>query len=152
MRTKHIALHVPDLQVAEGFYQRVFDLDVVTREALTGGSLTDDGPWAQLPHTASWDDARRAGLEIQMVGLRRGDLILALFPGDPQPGTVFLVAVVASPEDVAAVRDRLPAGTPVEVDQADALTFVDPFGFRWQLGGPGFAGSGDARGHWLEIP
>jgi catechol 2,3-dioxygenase-like lactoylglutathione lyase family enzyme len=152
MRTKHIALHVPDLQRAEGFYQHVFDLDIVTREALASGSLTDDEPWAQLPHTASWDDARLAGLEIQMVGLRRGDLLLALFPGDPQPGTVFLVAIVASPEDVAAVRGRLPAATPIEVDQADALTFIDPFGFRWQLCGPGFTGSGDARGHWLEIP
>jgi catechol 2,3-dioxygenase-like lactoylglutathione lyase family enzyme len=152
MRTKHVALQVPDLQRAEEFYRRVFDLDIVTREALTGGSLTDDDRWAQLPHTASWDDARLAGLEIQMVGLRRGDLILALFPGDPRPGTLFLIAIVASPADVASVRARLPSGTPVEVDQVDALTFLDPFGFRWQLCGPGFTGSGDARGHWLEVP
>jgi catechol 2,3-dioxygenase-like lactoylglutathione lyase family enzyme len=113
MRTKHVALHVPDLQHAEEYYRHVFDLDVVTREALTsGGSLTDDEPWAQLPHAATWEDARLAGLEIQMVGLRRGDLLLALFPGDPQPGTVFLIAVVATAEEIASVRGRLPDDTP----------------------------------------
>jgi catechol 2,3-dioxygenase-like lactoylglutathione lyase family enzyme len=152
MRTKHVALRVPDLQQAEEFYQHVFGLDVVTRETLTGGSLTDDERWAQLPPTASWDDARRAGVEIQMVGLRCGDLLLALFPGDPQPGTVFLIAITASAEEVASVRGRLPAGTPVETDEVDALTFIDPFGFRWQLCGPGFTGPGDAHGRWLEIP
>jgi catechol 2,3-dioxygenase-like lactoylglutathione lyase family enzyme len=152
MRTKHVALHVADLQDAEEFYQRVFDLDVVTREALTSGSLTDDELWAQLPHTASWNDARRAGLEIRMVGLRRGDLLLALFPGNPRPGTVFLIAITASAEEVALVRGRLPADTPVEVDHVDALTFIDPFGFRWQLCGPGFIGPGDAHDRWLEIP
>lgn len=63
MQTKHMALHVPDLQHAEEYDQHVFDLDVVTREALTNGSLTDDERWAQLPHTATWGDARLAGLE-----------------------------------------------------------------------------------------
>jgi catechol 2,3-dioxygenase-like lactoylglutathione lyase family enzyme len=152
MRTKHVALHVPDLQHAEEFYRHVFDLDVVSREALTNGNLADDKTWAQLPHEATWEDARLAGLEIQMVGLRRSDLLLALFPGDPRPGTVFLVAVVATIEEIASVRGRLPDDTPVEVDQDDALTFLDPFGFRWQLCGPGFIGPGDAQGRWLEIP
>jgi catechol 2,3-dioxygenase-like lactoylglutathione lyase family enzyme len=152
MQTKHVALHVPDLQHAEEYYQHVFDLDVVTREALTNGSLTDDERWAQLPHTATWDDARLAGLEIQMVGLRRDDLLLALFPGDPQPGTVFLIAITASAEEVTSVRDRLPADTAVEADQADALTFIDPFGFRWQLCGLGFSGPGDRLGRWLQVP
>jgi catechol 2,3-dioxygenase-like lactoylglutathione lyase family enzyme len=152
MRTKHVALHVPDLQRAEELYRRVFDLEVVTREVLTSGSLTDDEPWAQLPHAATWEDARLAGLDVQMVGLRRGDLLLALFPGDPRPGTVFLIAIVATVEEIAAVRGRLPSEIPVEVDHDDALTFLDPFGFRWQLCGPGFGGAGDARGRWAEIP
>jgi catechol 2,3-dioxygenase-like lactoylglutathione lyase family enzyme len=152
MRTKHVALHVPDLEQAEGYYRQVFDLDVVTREALRDGDLSDDETWAQLPHEATWEDARLAGIEIQMVGLRRGDLLLALFPGDPRPGTLFLVAVVATVEEIAGVRDRLPDDTHVEVDEDDALTFLDPFGFRWQLCGPGFAGAGDARGRWLDIP
>ena len=152
MQTKHVALHLPDLQQAEEYYQHVFDLDVVTREALTNARLTDDERWAQLPHTATWDDARLAGLEIQMVGLRRDDLLLALFPGDPQPGTVFLIAITASAEEVTSVRDRLPADTPVEADQADALMFIDPFGFRWQLCGLGFSGPGDRHGRWLQVP
>jgi hypothetical protein len=87
-----------------------------------------------------------------MVGLRRGDLLLALFPGDPQPGTVFLIAVVATVEENASVRGRLPDDTAVEVDEDDALTFLDPFGFRWQLCGPGFTGAGDARGRWAGGP
>ena len=152
MRTKHVALHVPDLQHAEEYYRHVFDLDVVTREALTGGSLSNDTTWAQLPHTATWEDARLAGLEIQMVGLRRDDLLLAMFPGDPQPGTVFLIAVVATAEEIASVRVRLPDDTSIEVDQDEAMTFLDPFGFRWQLCRPGFAGPGDAHGRWLEVP
>jgi catechol 2,3-dioxygenase-like lactoylglutathione lyase family enzyme len=152
MRTKHVALHVPDLQQAEEYYRHVFELDVVTREALTSGSLTDDEPWAQLPHSATWGDAQVAGIDIQMVGLHRGDLLLALFPGDPQPGTLFLIAIVATVEVIASVRSRLPVETSVEVDQDDALTFRDPFGFRWQLCGPGFTGTGDARGRWLEVP
>lgn len=152
MRTKHVALHVPDLQRAEEFYRLVFELDVATREALIIGRLIDDEPWQQLPHTATWEDARLAGIDVQMVGLRRGDLLLALFPGTPQPGTVFLIAILATVEEISAVRDRLPGDTPVEVDQDDALTFVDPFGFRWQLCGPEFTGPGDARGRWLELP
>jgi catechol 2,3-dioxygenase-like lactoylglutathione lyase family enzyme len=152
MRTKHVALHVADLQEAEEYYRRVFDLEVVTREALASGDLTDDTPWAQLPHDATWEDARLAGHEIQMVGLRRGDLLLALFPGDPQPGTLFLVAILATAEEIAEVRGRLPNGTAVEADQPEALTFLDPFGFRWQLCGPGFSGPGDAQGRWLEMP
>ncbi|TVP70772.1 MAG: VOC family protein [Nitriliruptor sp.] len=158
MRTKHVALQVPDLQRAEGFYRHVFDLEVVTREAvvtrdeLASGDLAGDVTWAQLPHTATWEDARLAGAEVQMVGLRRGELLLALFPGDPRPGTVFLIAIQATVEEIASVRGRLPDSTPVEVDQDAALTFLDPFGFRWQLCGPGFQGPGDAHGRWLEVP
>jgi catechol 2,3-dioxygenase-like lactoylglutathione lyase family enzyme len=152
MRTKHVALHVPDLEHAERYYRDVFDLDVVTRESLTGGSVADDETWAQLPPTATWEDARSAGIEIQMVGLRRGDLLLALFPGHPQPGTVFLIAVVATVDEVAAVRGRLPNDTAIEVDQDEALTFLDPFGFRWQVCGPGFSGPGHRHGRWLQVP
>lgn len=158
MRTKHVALHVPDLQRAEEFYRHVFDLEVVTREAIVtreapaSGNLAADLEWAQLPHTATWEQARLGGIEVQMVGLRRGELLLALFPGDPQPGTVFLIAIVADGEEIATVRRHLPDATPIEVDQATALTFLDPFGFRWQLCGPGFSGPGDAHGRWLEMP
>lgn len=151
MRTKHIALHVPDLERAEQYYRRVLDLDVVTREALVGGRPTDEATWAQLPLDVGWDDARRAGIDIQMVGLRRGALLLALFPGHPRPGTVFLVALVATVQEIAAVRDVLPDATTIEVDRADALTFLDPFGFRWQLCGPGFVGVGERHGRWLEL-
>jgi hypothetical protein len=86
-----------------------------------------------------------------MVGLRRGDLLLALFPGDPQPGTVFLIAVVATAEEIASVRGRPPDDAAIEVDHDDALTLLDPFGFRWQLCGHGFAGPGDRHGRWLEV-
>jgi catechol-2,3-dioxygenase len=54
MRTKHMALHVPDLEHAEEYYRHVFDLDVVTREAPSSGDLADDEAWAQLPHAATW--------------------------------------------------------------------------------------------------
>jgi catechol 2,3-dioxygenase-like lactoylglutathione lyase family enzyme len=152
MRTKHVALHVPELERAEEYYRHVFDLDVVTREALAREDLADDQTWAQLPHVATWEDARVAGLEIQMVGLRREDLLLALFPGHPKPGTVFLIAVVATVEEIASVRSRLPDDTAIEVDEEATLTFLDPFSFRWQLCGPGFTGPGDRNGRWLQVP
>lgn len=150
MRTKHVALHVTNLERAEAYYRRVFDLDVVTREARSGGDVADAEVWAQLPDSATWDDARRADVEIHMVGLGRADLLLALFPGHPQPGTVFLIAVVATVEEIASVRERLPGDAAIEVDRDDALTFVDLFGFRWQLCGPGFSGPGDRHGRWLQ--
>jgi catechol 2,3-dioxygenase-like lactoylglutathione lyase family enzyme len=152
MRTKHVAVHVPDLEDAEAYYRHVFDLDVVTREAPSSGDLADDRTWAQLPQTATWEDARLAGIEIQMVGLRRGDLLLALFPGHPQPGTVFLIAIVATVDEIASVRGRLQDDKAIEIHQDDALTFLDPFGFRWQLCGPEFTGPGDRDGRWLQVP
>jgi catechol 2,3-dioxygenase-like lactoylglutathione lyase family enzyme len=145
VRLKHVALHVPDIEAAERFYRTAFDMEVVTRESIV------DGRWRQLPHEAGWEDVRRAGVEIQMVGLSRGDLIVALFPGDPKPGTVFLIGVVADPEEIEAVRSRLPEEATIAVDDPGEFVVVDPFGFRWQLSGPGFAGPGDTQGDWIDL-
>lgn len=146
LRLKHVAIHVPDLAEAEAFYTTVLRMEVVTRE-----SAGDDGVWRQAPAGLGWEEVRGAGRDLHMIALRRGDLVVALFTGQPRPGTVYLVGIVADAEEIAEVRENLPDGTVIETDEADALTFVDPCGFRWQLSGPAFLGAGDARGDWLDL-
>jgi catechol 2,3-dioxygenase-like lactoylglutathione lyase family enzyme len=146
MRASHVALHVPDLEAAEQFYTAALGLEVVTRE-----SLDAHGGWEQLPPGAGWEDAGRAGVELHMVGLRRDDLIVALFLGLPTTGTLYLVGIAATPEEIAEVRARLPPDTVIEADTESTLMFVDPFGFRWQLSTRGFRGAGEARGDWITL-
>lgn len=59
--------------------------------------------------------------------------------------------MVADEDEIADVRGRLPSEVTIEVDRPAALTFVDPWAFRWQLSGSGFVGAGDARGEWLDL-
>ena len=98
-----------------------------------------------------WEDAGRGGVEMHMVGLRRADLVLALFLGRPTPGTPYLVGIAATLGEIAEVRAGLPPDTIVEVDTESTLMFVDPFGFRWQLNTQGFRGAGEARGDWISL-
>lgn len=72
-RASHVAITVQNLERAEAYYQARFDMEVVTRE-----ELRPDGH-RQLPRDKGWSDARRAGIELYMVALRRGEFALALF-------------------------------------------------------------------------
>lgn len=65
---RHIALVVPDLRAAEGYYQWVFDMELIGREA-----ELDDGLWYTLPFDKGWDDAEAAGVALGMLALRKGD-------------------------------------------------------------------------------
>lgn len=53
---RHIALLVPDLRVAEAYYLRVFDMEIIGREA-----MLKDGLWYTLPFDKGWDDAVAGG-------------------------------------------------------------------------------------------
>ena len=146
MRAGHVALHVPDLQRAEDLYCSTLGLEVLTREC-----MRPDGSWGQLPRNVGWEQARAAGHEPQMVGLRRDGLTIALFAGSPSPGTVLLIGLHVTADELAEVRGRLPEDATVETATDSALTFVDPFGFRWQLNTTGFRSAGEARDDWITL-
>lgn len=147
MEFKHVALRVPDLQQAEEHYRTIFDAELVGRE-----SLAEDGKWYSAPHGSSWDEIRSAGVEINWVGLRCDDLVIALLEGRPAAQqTLYCIGLTLTPAELAGIHQRLPGSTTVEVHSDTALTFVDRYGFRWQCFGPGFMTAGDARGDWLAL-
>jgi catechol 2,3-dioxygenase-like lactoylglutathione lyase family enzyme len=144
---KHVALLVPDLEEAEEHYRTIFGAELVGREA-----LATDGNWYTAPHELGWDDLNAAGVHIQWVGLRRDDLLIALLPGRPDAQrTLYCIGLNLTTEEAAAIRERLPDTTTLELHEDDQLTFVDRYGFRWQGFDGGFTTAGDGRGDWLEV-
>jgi catechol 2,3-dioxygenase-like lactoylglutathione lyase family enzyme len=144
----HIALVVPDLRAAEAFYQSVFDMALIGREAVRG-----DGQWASLPFDKSWDEAAAAGIDLRMLALRRGSFVLALFQGGAPPGQVYVIGLAMPVHEIARVRARLPHEVSIEGDSPDHLEFRDPYGITWQIAAPGgeFRTAGDWAGRWLEL-
>lgn len=145
---RHIALYVPDLQQAEAYYQSLFDMELIGREA-----ELEDGLWYTLPFDKDWDDARNAGIELGMLALRKGDIVLALFSGDAPQGQVYAIGLTLPEEEIARIRSRLPANAEVGMDEPGSLGFRDPYRIVWQISVPGrdFRTSGDYAGRWLEL-
>jgi catechol 2,3-dioxygenase-like lactoylglutathione lyase family enzyme len=143
---KYIALHVPNLRAAEDFYLTVFALSPLFRE-----SAQADGTWRTIRPDVGWDEAAAAGITVDMVALRRDAFVLALFRGEPQPGTVFELCVGVPPDEVGAVRARLPHTATVIESQPDNFRFEDPFGFRWavQHDDAEFRSSGQIADGWI---
>jgi catechol 2,3-dioxygenase-like lactoylglutathione lyase family enzyme len=148
MICKYIALFVPDLRAAESYYRELFGMELLFREARTEES------WGTLPPDKDWEDAARAGLELEMVALERSGFVLALFQGGPQPpGNVLEICFGLPPDEVAAVLSRLPEDAVVVRDNEGRLKFDDRFGYRWTLDEPqsGFESYGEAEGKWLDV-
>lgn len=148
IRVGHIALFVQHLREAEAFYRRVFDMELLMREAEGEESL-----WYTLPMDKGWDDAVAAGIELKMVALKRDNFILPLFQGNPAPReTVLEIGVVMTDEEAAALRDRLPDTVRFAKHHSDIM-FDDPFGYRWHIWPPSkaFKSNGESAGRWLEI-
>jgi len=145
---RHIALVVPDLQVAEAYYRSLFGMQLIGREA-----QLEDGFWYTLPFDKGWDDARAAGIELGMVALRKGEIVLALFAGDAPQGQVFAIGLCLSAEEIAGIRSRLSPDAEVGADASDNLEFRDPYQIIWQISVPGneFRTAGDFAGRWLEL-
>jgi catechol 2,3-dioxygenase-like lactoylglutathione lyase family enzyme len=145
----HLALYVPNLRQAESFYQKLFNMELLMREA-----PLEDGPWYTLPFDKGWDDAEAAGIKIKMVALKREDFVLPLFEGRPVPReTVLEIGVVMPVEEIAATRDRWPESVALVEHPLDTM-FRDPFGYTWHLWPEGevFQSNGESRGRWLEVP
>ena len=145
---RHIALFVPDLRAAEAYYQRLFEMAIIGREA-----EMEEDEWYALPPDKGWEDAEAAGIELSMVALRRDDFVLALFPGDPQPGQVYLIGLSMSQPEIADVRQRMPKDAILLEDQPTVLSFRDRYSFDWQIykTDTEFRNSGEWGGRWLEV-
>jgi catechol 2,3-dioxygenase-like lactoylglutathione lyase family enzyme len=145
---RHLALFVPDLQEAEGYYQSIFEMELVGREA-----MQNDGLWYSLPFDKGWVDAKAAGIELGMCGLRKGSFVLALFRGQPGGGQIYVIGLEMPAEQIARVRERLPQDTFILDAGPGSLSFLDPYQITWQISQPGreFRTAGDYAGRWLEI-
>jgi catechol 2,3-dioxygenase-like lactoylglutathione lyase family enzyme len=148
-RASHVAITVPDLEHAEAYYQALFDMEVVTRE-----ELGPDGD-RQLPRDKDWSDARRAGIDLYMVALRREGFVLALFDeASPfigelglRPYRPLFIGLDMPADEIARVRARLPG----EDWDEESGGFRDRYGVGWQFGNGTFSGTGDRIGRWLKI-
>lgn len=145
---RHLALFVPDLRAAERYYQTVFDMELIGREAELA-----DGLWSTLPFHKGWDDADAAGIELGMLALRKGEFVLALFRGDAPPGQVVAIGLTMLAEEIARVRARLPEGAEVSEAGPDRLEFHDPYRITWQISSPGaeFRTAGTFADRWLQL-
>ena len=153
---RFIAITVPGLEGAEAYYSSLFDMRVVTREA--------PGPSGgyQLPHDKGWADARAAGIDLYMLGLRRGRLVLALFDeASPTiqertggvPRRPFIVGLRMNTTEIAEVRARVGDEQPrPKRSEGSRFTFRDRYEITWQLDTSGeFLGNGDGNGKWLQL-
>jgi hypothetical protein len=135
------------------FYRSLFSLDVAFREA-----ETQDG-WDTLPDAADWDDAERAGINLDLVMLYRDGFRLALEAADAVAGNGQLshVGVFVDEHELTRLREVAPgAGCHLVLDRAQALIFDDPFHVRWELNSfpyddPPNMSTGARTGRWLEV-
>jgi catechol 2,3-dioxygenase-like lactoylglutathione lyase family enzyme len=149
----HVALRVARLREAEEFYRTLFGLDVAFREA-----ETPEG-WATLSATAEWDEAERAGIELELVMLYRDGLRLALEAADSVAldGQLSHVGVFVDEDELGRLRAAAAdAGCRIASDRQQALIFDDPFGVRWEVNtfpyeDPPSLSTGARTGHWLEV-
>ena len=145
---RHIALRVPDLREAESYYQHLFSMELIGREA-----ELEDGLWYTLPRDKGWEDAQAAGIELGMLALRKGDIVLALFPGLEEAGQVFVIGLTMTPDQMAEVKDRLPPEAKILADHPEQFNFRDKVGILWQLAPPGseFVMNGEVSDRSLEV-
>lgn len=145
---RHIALIVPDLRAAEAYYQPLFDMQLIGREA-----ELDDILWYTLPFDKGWEDAEAAGIELGMVALRKGEFLLALFQGEAPQGQVFAIGLSMPEADIAGVRGRLPTDATLLEASVDSLVFRDRYQIEWQITVPGdeFRTAGDFANRWISL-
>jgi len=144
---RHIALVVPDLQAAEKYYQELFGMDLIMREA-----ELEDGLWYTLPFDKNWEDAKAGGIELGMIALKKDKFVLALFSGVTSLGQVHTIGLSMSPKEIAGVRSRLPHVRKIGEDKFEPFEFQDTYDIVWQIWNPSmeFLSNGDS-GRLLKI-
>jgi hypothetical protein len=116
-------------------------------------SHLEDGLWYTILYELGWQDVEAAGIDLNMLSLGKGDAVLALFSGSQPSGQVFSIGLAMTWEEVAQVKQRLPANIEVILDRSDQFHFRDQYDISWQLvpPGTGFVMNGDASGRVLEV-
>lgn len=143
----HIALFVPDLQKAEKFYMDLFDMELIGRE-----TEQEDGLWYTLPFNKGWEDAKAAGIKLDMTALRRGNFVLALFKGANPPGQVYVIGLSATEEEISVIHEKLSSDIKIEEFHPDRLEFTDSYRITWQIAvEPVFRTSGDFTNQWIIV-
>ena len=145
---RHLALVVPDLRAAEEYYQSIFAMELIGREA-----ELEDRHWYTLPFDKGWDEMEAAGIGLGMLALRKDQFVLALFKGDASPGQVCFIGLKMPSEEIARVKDRLPKDAEMSDNGPDYLEFRDPYQIVWQISLPKseFRTSGDITNRWLKL-
>lgn len=145
---RFVALAVADLRAAERYYQSLFDMELIGREAELA-----DGLWYTLPFEKGWDEAVAAGIELDTLALRKDQFVLVLMKGDAPAGQVRVIGAMMPTEELAAVRTRLPQQAEVSKGAADYLEFVDAYQITWQISDSAvtFRTNGDFANRWLKL-
>ncbi len=144
---RHLAVFVSDLRRAEQYYQDLFRMELIGREA-----EGEDGETYALPPNRGWEEAEEAGIQLSLVALRRDEVILALFRGQAGHDQVYAVGLVMDKADMAEVRARFGRDASLAADEQAYLEFVDPFGLRWQISTDRrFRTAGEIAGRWLAV-
>lgn len=98
---RHLAVFVSDLRRAEQYYQDLFRMELIGREA-----EGEDGETYALPPNRGWEEAEEAGIQLSLVALRRDEVILALFRGQAGHDCHGTRLAARSSEVLAANRSR----------------------------------------------
>jgi catechol 2,3-dioxygenase-like lactoylglutathione lyase family enzyme len=147
----HVALRVPGLRQAEGYYRELFGLEVAFREAPTAEG------WRTLPFDAGWEEAETAGIELGLSVLRRDAFVVALEAADEETDSdhklLSHIGLLVSEDELVGLRqrtNRLPCDVVLERD--DLLILEDAHGVRWEITtSQQLRSNGEARGAWLEV-
>jgi catechol 2,3-dioxygenase-like lactoylglutathione lyase family enzyme len=143
-----VALVVPDLRAAERYYQSLFGMELIGREAELEHDL-----WFTLPFDKGWDEAEAAGIVLDTVALRKDEFVLVLMKGDAPAGQVSVIGVKMLTEELVGVRARLPKEAEMSKGRPDYLEFRDPYRIVWQVTVPGgtFRTAGDFANRWIKL-
>jgi catechol 2,3-dioxygenase-like lactoylglutathione lyase family enzyme len=148
----HVALRTDRLRDAEGFYRRLFGLEVAFREV-----ECEDG-WRTASPGAEWNSLDAAGIEPGLVMLYRDGFRLALELADAvsAAGQLSHLGVFVSEDELSRIAQAAAeSGCHTEVHRADALIFDDPYGTRWELNTFAYAdppsmSTGARTGRWVQ--
>jgi catechol 2,3-dioxygenase-like lactoylglutathione lyase family enzyme len=129
MKFSHFGLVVDNIDVAEGFYCRLFNLDVFVREV-----RTRDG-WKSLEAGMSSAEAAARGFRVRMVVLRREGFGISLTEKEGQPPCKFEhVAFVMDPKEFNQNLELAKSlGCDVIQSTPHRFVFSDPFGVVWEI-------------------
>lgn len=149
----HIALRVSNLHEAENYYAQLFELDVAWREAETSAG------WFTLPDDKTWDDAKAAGIALDLVFLWRDGFSLALEQAHVlnADGALSHIGLLVDQSMFDVLRDRVPK-LQCAIHSCNTVTMVfdDRYGVRWEptiqpYENPKAQSSGARSSRWLVL-